>query len=66
MEMEKIVICKQCEKVFGINRHTIQEYNFVHVDECIEGDYLVECPYCKTLHYLFFKAELVEFELREA
>ena len=64
--MEIIVYCRECDEYFGINRHTIEEYNFVHVDECIEGDYRVICPHCKTPHYLIFKAELTEFELRKA
>lgn len=50
--------CNRCEKNILINRHSIQDYNFSHIDDNIEGDYVVKCPHCDKTHVVVFTAQI--------
>ena len=56
-----IITCHNCDYDFEVYRHTIQEYNFVHIDENIEGDYTVKCPHCGQEHSFSFTAEITHY-----
>lgn len=56
--MNKIIRCKECNHDFKPDRHSIQEYNFTRVDDVIEGDFDLKCPFCGARYLMVFEAEI--------
>lgn len=63
--MGNLLTCHNCGYDFEVYRHTIQNYIFTHVDENIEGEYILKCPHCNTEHVMNFVAEIKHYTYKK-
>lgn len=60
--MIPIISCKNCDGWFEPDRHTIQDYNIIKLDDVIDGDFDLKCPFCGARHFMVFEAQITNFK----